>query len=303
MTLKNAYEKGKGQLEESGIAEAEPNAWYLLEHVTGITRALYLLDSKKELDKVQETCYFELIEKRTRRIPLQHLTGVQEFMGLEFQVNEHVLIPRQDTEILVETALEVLQDIWKSYEEKNSKMNILDMCTGSGCIVLSILKLFEHPLSGVGVDISKEALETARKNAENLGVEAMFLQSDLFEHVEGQYAMMISNPPYIRTCEIQDLQIEVRDHEPVTALDGGVDGLHFYRKIIEEGRQHLVPGGYLLFEIGYDQAAEAAKLMWNAGFRSIAVKKDLAGLDRVVSGRYDERVESHGLIVDIEAEM
>lgn len=303
MTLKSAYEKGKGQLEQSGIAEAELDAWYLLEHVTGISRALYLLDSKKELDAAQATCYFTLLEKRARRIPLQHLTGVQEFMGLDFRVNGHVLIPRQDTEILVETALEILKDIWQPYEEGPSKMKVLDMCTGSGCIVLSILKLFGHPLSGTGVDISAKALETARENAENLGVEAAFLQSDLFEHVEGQFSMIISNPPYIRTSEIQTLQKEVRKHEPVTALDGGEDGLCFYRKIVQEGRQYLVPGGYLLFEIGYDQAAEVVKLMWNAGFRSIAVKKDLAGLDRVVSGRYEVREELQKTIIDLEDEM
>ena len=290
MTLKAAYEKGIRQLEQSGIAEYELDAWYLLEHVTGITWALYLLDSKKELDAAQETSYSALLEKRTHRIPLQHLTGVQEFMGLDFQVNEHVLIPRQDTEILVETALEILKDIWQSYEEKTPKMNVLDMCTGSGCIVLSILKLFGHPLSGIGVDISGNALETARKNAENLNLEAVFLQSDLFERVEGQFSMLISNPPYIRSAQIQTLQKEVKEYEPVMALDGGEDGLHFYRKIIQECRQYLISGGYLLFEIGYDQASEVAKLMWNAGFRSIAVKKDLAGLDRVVSGRYDDRI-------------
>lgn len=353
MTLKEAYEKGTLQLEQSGIAEAELDAWHLLEHVTGISRALYLLDSKKEMDTVQETQYLALLEKRASHIPLQHLTGVQEFMGLEFQVNEYVLIPRQDTETLVETALDILQNGWRAcrnmqcvwerqsevqpgnekfaesrdsicFSESNESFlgkeaALLDLCTGSGCILLSILKLLEKsrhfkvikclkrvscmessyqhsdpdviPVWGTGIDISREALEIAGRNAERLGIETEFLQSDLFENVEGRFSMIVSNPPYIRTSEIQTLQEEVKKHEPVIALDGGEDGLCFYRKIIQESRQHLVPGGYLLFEIGYNQGAEVAKLMWDAGFRKIAVKKDLAGLDRVVSGMYDDRVE------------
>lgn len=289
MTLKDAYEKGRRQLGECGIAEAGLDAWYLLEYVTKISRASYLLDSQKELDAAQEASYAALLKRRAKRIPLQHLTGVQEFMGLEFQVDEHVLIPRQDTEILVETALEILQDLWDPGGGSPSGMAVLDLCTGSGCILLSILKLLGRPVSGVGTDISQKALETARKNAENLNLDAVFIQSDLFAHVQGQFSMILSNPPYIRTSQIQSLQEEVRDHEPHAALDGGKDGLHFYRRIIQEGRQHLEPGGYLLFEIGYDQAPDVVNLMRGSGFRNIAVKKDLAGLDRVVAGMYDDR--------------
>ncbi len=311
MTLKEAYAQGTKLLTQRGIPEAEPDAWYLLEYITGISRAVYFSDSGKELDAALETKYFEMIEKRGQRIPLQHLTGVQEFMGLPFQVNEHVLIPRQDTETLVEEALSILQ-------KKTGTVSLLDMCTGSGCILLSILKLLctEHgsvsgraeqsrdeaedlqkPLisgvcsvCGTGVDLSEKALETAFRNAEILDVKAEFCRSDLFENVKGLFSMIVSNPPYIRTADIETLQEEVKKYDPVMALDGGADGLDFYRKIIQGSRKHLLPGGYLLFEIGCDQAAEVSKLMQAAGFQRISVKKDLAGLDRVVSGMYDDKV-------------
>ncbi len=291
MTLKEAYEKGRDQLEKNGIDEAGLDAWYLMEHVTGLCRASYLLDNGKEMDTTQNLRYLALIQKRACRIPLQYLTGVQEFMGLEFQVNEQVLIPRQDTEVLVETALEILQMMWLSSMEQQSKMTLLDMCTGSGCIVLSILNYFKNPLCGIGVDISGKALAVAERNSKNLGIGAEFIQSNLFENVNGRFSfsMIVSNPPYIRTSEVGTLQEEVSRHEPLLALDGGKDGLYFYRKIVQESRQYLVPGGYLLFEIGYDQAQEVTDLMYDAGFQKITVKKDLAGLDRVVSGLYDNR--------------
>lgn len=308
MTLKEAYARGRNILEQKDIPDAELDAWYLLEHITGISRALYFSDGGKELDAVRAAGYFELIEKRGQRIPLQHLTGIQEFMGFPFRVNEHVLIPRQDTEVLVEEALSILQ-------KKKGPICLLDMCTGSGCILLSILKLLctgqddqsgksekaldgaevfrksvtagGTPVRGIGVDLSEKALETAAGNAEILKVNAEFLHSDLFENVEGRFSMIVSNPPYIRTAEIETLQEEVKKHDPVMALDGGEDGLFFYRKIIRDSRDHLMPGGDLLFEIGCDQAWEVSKLMREAGFQRISVKKDLTGLDRVVSGVYD----------------
>lgn len=304
MTLKEACKKGAAQLKESGIEESSPDAWYLLEYVTGLSRAAYLLDGQKEMEAELEERFFSLIKKRAGRIPLQHLTGVQEFMGLEFLVNEHVLIPRQDTESLVEEALYILGG--KPGARGDGKdgspalsgdtISLLDLCTGSGCILLSILKHAEKngaiPLCGTGSDISREALDMAERNAKKLGIEAEFVHSDLFGHVEGRFSMIVSNPPYIRTADIPSLQDEVSRYEPALALDGGGDGLCFYRKIIQESRQYLVPGGYLLFEIGYDQAPDVCRLMWEAGFRRIAVKKDLAGLDRVVSGMYDVGEES-----------
>lgn len=200
---------------------------------------------------------------------------------MSFQVNEHVLIPRQDTEVLVEEALSILQ-------RKNDSISVLDMCTGSGCILLSIMKLSGvHSVCGTGVDLSEKALTMAIKNANMLDVNAEFYQSDLFESIKGRFSMIVSNPPYIRTAEIETLQEEVRDHDPLMALDGGTDGLYFYRKIIHDSRKHLLPGGYLLFEIGCDQAEDVSGFMRKAGFQNISVKKDLAGLDRVISGVYD----------------
>lgn len=308
MTLKEAYAQGTKLLAKKGIPDAELDAWYLLEYMTGISRALYFSDGEKEMAADLAAGYFELIHKREQRIPLQHLTGIQEFMGLTFQVNEHVLIPRQDTEILVEEVISIL-------EKKTGLVSLLDMCTGSGCILLSIMKLLctehgymsgkaeqnqsrtkqsyqpeisaLHVIRGTGVDLSEKALDTAIGNAKMLDVNAEFFQSDLFENVRGCFSMIVSNPPYIRTAEIETLQEEVRDHDPLMALDGGADGLHFYRKIIHDSRKHLLPGGYLLFEIGCDQAEDVSGFMREAGFQNISVKKDLAGLDRVISGVYD----------------
>jgi len=197
-------------------------------------------------------------------------------MGYLFYVDEHVLIPRQDTETLAEEALKVLKP----------GMEVLDLCTGSGCILISLMKMCEG-LYGTGSDISEEALEVARKNACRLEVNATFIRSSLFEHISGRYDLIVSNPPYIRTSVIQELQEEVRLHDPFIALDGKEDGLYFYREIIKAGGGYLKPGGYLMFEIGYDQGTEVASLMEKHGYRNIMVKKDLAGLDRVVSGMYN----------------
>ena len=196
-------------------------------------------------------------------------------MGYPY-VDEHVLIPRQDTETLAEEALKVLKP----------GMQVLDLCTGSGCILISLMKMCEG-LYGTGSDISEEALEVARKNACRLEVNATFIRSSLFEHISGRYDLIVSNPPYIRTSVIQELQEEVRLHDPFIALDGKEDGLYFYREIIKAGGGYLKPGGYLMFEIGYDQGTEVASLMEKHGYRNIMVKKDLAGLDRVVSGMYN----------------
>lgn len=203
-------------------------------------------------------------------------------MGLVFKVDGHVLIPRQDTEILVEEALRHLHD----------GMNLLDMCTGSGCILLSLL-YYSNGCSGTGVDISKEALVLARENAAQIsrlagGKEEIsncrFLQSDLFEKLEGKYDMIVSNPPYIPTEVISGLMEEVRDYEPMEALDGKEDGLFFYREISVGAYDFLKGGGYLFYEIGHDQANAVEDIMEKAGYREVTVVKDYAGLDRVVYG-------------------
>ena len=284
MTLKELYNTGTKILTDASIQESSLDAWYLLEHVTGISRTRYFVDSQEPVKSELEDTYLQLIQKRAEHIPLQHLTGVQEFMGLEFQVNEHVLIPRQDTEILVETVLEQLDML-------PDTLDLLDMCTGSGCILLSVLYYGckKKQISGSGVDISEEALKVAKENAARLKISADFTQSDLFSNISGKYSIIVSNPPYIRSSVIETLQEEVKDHDPLLALDGMEDGLHFYRRIITECQSHLQDNGYLLFEIGHDQGRDVSDLMKAAGFRDVTVKKDLAGLDRVVFGVYDTK--------------
>lgn len=361
MTYEGLYHWGRGELLSAEITEAQLDARLLLESVCGTGRNDLLVHGDRAVDAEKQAAYERLIAGRKKRIPLQQLTGVQEFMGLEFLVDRHVLIPRQDTEILVEEVLKNLYD----------GMRILDLCTGSGCILISLLH-YSNDCEGVGADISPEALAVARKNARKLlgpktcaegessvgkGTEdtremgcgeecaenasvlcgredsvgdvpapsygkgypgkvpglynrngavgnAMawrddeggaagagdrdgrisFVQGDLFEKVEGKFDIIVSNPPYIPSGVIGTLMPEVREHEPLEALDGGEDGLSFYRRIVEECRPHLCGGGMLFLEIGYDQAADVRKLMEDAGFLEINVVKDYGGLDRVVCG-------------------
>lgn len=290
MTFRELYNTGTKMLEAAGIEEAALDAWYLLEYVTGISRAAFLADSGNTVEDDAKDKYLKVTERRAKRIPLQHITGVQEFMGLEFAVNEHVLIPRQDTEVLVETALEKLNELRLHAPER---VRLLDMCTGSGCILLSVLhyavgKSDGAEITGMGADISPDALRVAKQNGENLNIKADWTETDLFDRIEGTFDMILSNPPYIPSAVIDTLQPEVREHDPRLALDGKADGLYFYRKIIEESRQYLKPGGWLIFEIGAEQGEAVSSYMKECGYRSVAVKKDLAGLDRVVYGVYDK---------------
>ena len=285
MTYKEIYSVGKDRLAAAGIEEAALDARLLLEYVCGTDRNELLVHGDRLIAEEQKQQYQELLKQRESRIPLQHLTGVQEFMGLCFLVNEHVLIPRQDTEVLVEEVLKNLHD----------GMNILDLCTGSGCILISLLR-YTNNCQGLGVDISPDALSIAWKNAERLVPESLIqeeegnrvgfrlLESDLYERVEGLFDVIVSNPPYIATKVIDTLMPEVREHEPRLALDGSEDGLMFYRRIIQGSRAHLKGGGMLFFEIGYDQGKAVSELMEQAGFLEIQVIKDYAGLDRVVFG-------------------
>lgn len=283
MNYRECYEKGKGTLAEAGIEEADLDARLLLEHVCGTNRNDLLVHGDREVLSEQKSAYLFMIEKRAQRLPLQHLTGIQDFMGLEFKVNEHVLIPRQDTEILVEEALRELRD----------GMSILDMCTGSGCILISLLR-YSNDCTGLGVDISMEALRVAEENAQKLLMpdkQVRFMESNLFEKVDGMYDMIVSNPPYIPSGEIGSLMPEVREHEPLSALDGREDGLYFYYKITEECRKYLKPGGMLFYEIGYDQGAAVSGILSQRGFGEVQVIKDYAGLDRVVCGVLRHRPE------------
>lgn len=273
MTYRELFEYGKKQLEDAGIEEAALDARLLLEYICHTDRNALLVHGDSVRSNLEEQFYRMVIEKRAQRIPLQHITGQQEFMGLTFKVNEHVLIPRQDTEILVEEAMRYLSD----------GMRILDICTGSGCILLSLLK-YSNECEGLGVDISDDALAVARENAQNLGLETEFRHSDLLEKVEGKFDMIVSNPPYIETAVIDTLMPEVREHEPMLALDGREDGLYFYRGIVEQCTSYMTRGARLFFEIGYDQGEAVKNMMIHKGFCEVEIIKDYAGLDRVVTG-------------------
>lgn len=285
MTFEEMYRWGKDELRAGGVLEAELDARLLLEHACGIGRSDLLAHGDREADSRAQAAYESLVARRKERIPLQQLTGVQEFMGLEYVVDGQVLIPRQDTEILVE---EVLRNLYDG-------MRVLDLCTGTGCILISLLH-YSNDCEGLGTDISKAALAVAERNAERLlgspeqnaqgrRGRISLRESDLFERVEGTFDIIVSNPPYIPRDVIGTLMPEVRDHEPALALDGGEDGLSFYRRIVPQSMEYLGGGGMLFLEIGYDQAGAVRELMEDAGFLGIEVVKDYAGLDRVVHGR------------------
>lgn len=278
MNYRKLYETGKDRLEKAGIQEAALDARLLLEEVCRTDRNKLLVHGDRAVTEEEETQFRIFIERRSTHEPLQQITGWQEFMGLRFSVTEDVLVPRQDTETLVEEVMRYLSD----------GMEILDVCTGSGCILLSLLR-YSNGCRGVGCDISEKALAVAGQNAKELGISAQFIQSDLFESIEGRFEYIVSNPPYIRKDMIPTLMEEVRDHEPLIALDGGEDGLDFYRKITREATEHLYSGGMLFFEIGYDQGEAVKLLMEEEGYEEVTVSQDLAGLDRVVYGTFNGR--------------
>ncbi|MDE7358027.1 MAG: peptide chain release factor N(5)-glutamine methyltransferase [Lachnospiraceae bacterium] len=289
---KEIYGEGRTCLEAAGIEEAALDARLLLEYVCGTDRNTLLAHGDREVSAEECERYRGMIERRAAHVPLQHLTGEQDFMGLTFLVNNEVLVPRQDTEVLVEEVMKHLHD----------GMRILDMCTGSGCILLSLLH-YSNSCEGVGVDLSGKALAVARENYGRLRaarpeMEARFLEGDLFAVPEWRetsenmgdpvkrFDVIVSNPPYIKTDVIDTLMPEVREHEPVMALDGGADGLAFYRRIAGDAGAYLNGGGMLFFEIGCEQADSVREIMEEAGFREIGVVKDFAGLDRVVYGSW-----------------
>lgn len=280
ITYKELLEHGKNQLKQGKIQEYQLDAWLLLEHVFQVSKTWYFVHETEIVDVEKAEQYEALIQRRKNHVPLQQITEEGYFYGVKFYVNQHVLIPRQDTEILVEEVLKLCGSLWKQEE---NHLQILDLCTGSGCILLSLLANLKQA-EGTGVDLSLEALEVAKRNARELEIPAKWLHSDLFEQVDRSYDVIVSNPPYIRTSVIEDLMEEVRLHEPRMALDGKEDGLYFYRKIIREAEGYLKPGGILAFEIGYDQGEAVSGLMKNQGYEQIQVVQDLAGLDRCVTG-------------------
>lgn len=274
-SLESILKEGQNQLELSGLKEAKLDSWYLFSYCFNISRAEYLLRKEELLLEEKKECkkqYDKLIEERKKHVPLQYILGTQEFMGLSFIVNKHVLIPRQDTEVLVEEVL-----------KQAKKKRILDLCTGSGCIIISLAKLGDLGQAW-GSDISKEALLVAKENAYKNQAAVEWIESDLFTSISGKFDIIVSNPPYIETEVISTLSKEVRDFEPRLALDGKEDGLFFYRIIIQKAKQYLETNGMLYLEIGYNQAKQVTFLMKQEGYKQITVIKDLSSLDRVIYG-------------------
>lgn len=271
------------RLSAAGIEEAAAESWILLEWIFGLDRASYYMDPRCILPEEKMKEAEEVLLKRERRVPLQYLMGTCEFMGLTFYVDERVLIPRQDTECLVELALSIMKHE-KKEREPGRKPQVLDLCTGSGCIGISIGKLFKGSEITLS-DISGDALSVAGMNAESLGVAVDLVRSDLFDKIDGSFDYILSNPPYIPSAVIDTLMPEVRDYEPRPALDGKEDGLAFYRRIVREAKEHLYPGGWLLLEIGMDQGISLLDLLEKEGYIQTGIKKDLAGLDRIAAGR------------------
>lgn len=325
LKYREVYQWGTERLKESGISEAELDARLLIEYVCRTDRNTLLVHGDRKVTPDEYDSYVNCIYKREKHVPLQYITGVQEFMGLEFEVNESVLIPRQDTEILVEEVMRYLHD----------GMRILDMCTGSGCILLSLL-YYSNDCMGLGVDVSQAALDVAVCNLDKLKaikgeMDAEFMQGDLFEGLErGHYAdkdseglekkhyadkdfdrsssgredlyedreaakdvkfdIIVSNPPYIKSSVIETLMPEVKEYEPISALDGMEDGLYFYRRITEQAGNYLSGGGRLFFEIGFDQGEAVKGMMEATGYKQVEIVKDYAGLDRVVHGIFSGRL-------------
>ena len=275
------------QLRAAGITEADTDAWLLFSACMGIDRTEYLMRSDAVVpdDKAEE--YLGKLKRRAGREPVQYIEETAPFMGFDFYVNENVLIPRMDTEILVSEAIKRAR-IMFSQRQHDVNFRILDMCTGSGCIAQSTYLLLKNEGCTVevdAVDISEKALEVAGINASRLGAQVKLIRGNLFENVDNKYSMILSNPPYIRTDVIADLEPEVREHEPMLALDGTADGLYFYREITDKAWEYLENNGILMYEIAYDQALEVSDMLRQKGYTDIAVIKDFAGLDRVVAAK------------------
>ena len=274
MTIREALNKGMIILKSNNIETPKLKARLLLQYILKKNRQYLIVYDNKEIDKKQQWEYFINIEKLANGVPLQHITHTQEFMKMDFFVNENVLIPRPDTEILVEEVIEIAK--------KMEKPKILDLCTGSGAIAISIAK--NVPSAEVwAIDISEKALEVAKKNANNLQAKVKFKKSNLFNNInKTKFDIIVSNPPYIKKADIKLLSNEVQK-EPEIALDGGYDGLDFYRKIASQAIDYLKFGSYLCFEIGFDQQEDVTEIIKNTKhFNNTYRKKDLFGNDRVI---------------------
>lgn len=285
VTIKELIARGTERLNKVDVDTPKLDAEVLLSNLLKVERIYFHMYPEKEVSEEKEAEFWNRIEKREKLMPVQYIVKQQEFMGLDFKVEEGVLIPRGDTEILVEKTI----DIYNKEFSPNS-VNIMDIGTGSGAIVVSLAK-YINKSNLTAIDISSKALKIAKENASNNEVEnkIRFLQGSLFDAIGGKdeykaYDFIVSNPPYIPKDVVGTLSPGVKDYEPHLALDGGKDGLDFYRAITEGAKVYLKDGGYLLFEIGYDQGEELVRILKYNGFRNVKVLKDLAGLDRVVLG-------------------
>jgi release factor glutamine methyltransferase len=278
MNYHDLRKHGEEVLKKAGIEDYKWDARELLFFAFKIDYNHYLLNENKTPSKEGVEYYYELLEQRAKHIPLQHILHSQIFFGEEFYVDSNVLIPREDTETLVEEAITKL--------DKGGRL--LDLCTGSACILISIINNVEGS-TGVGTDISKDALKTAAINVDRFGLgdRIKLLEGDLFKALKDneKFDMIVSNPPYIRTGDIEGLMPEVRLHDPYIALDGGDDGLYFYRSIIKEAGEYLKDGGFIGFETGNDETSSVMKFLKDAGFKDIEMKRDLSGNPRTVIGR------------------
>ena len=280
MTFSQAVKEGTVLLEKAGIEGAGQESAALLFHCCGMNRTSYLMNASAPIPQDRYAQFREALTRRAQHVPLQHITGEAYFMGYAFLVNSHVLVPRPDTEVLVMETAAAIQ------KRAGEQLRVLDLCTGSGCIAISLKK--ECPrIECDASDLSEAALETAAENGRRLGAEVNWISGDLFEKLSGRYDIIVSNPPYITSGEIGMLESEVRDHDPRMALDGGEDGLDFYRRICAGAPDFLCAGGGLFLEIGCDQAEPVRELMRENGFSSVRLVKDLAGRDRVLCGCLD----------------
>lgn len=275
MKIREALNKGSNILKESDIEYFKEDALELLSVILNTDKINIILNGEESLEEEKEQQYFNFIKRRSEKEPLKYITGYADFFGLVLKVKNGVLIPRVDTETLVEEVISI----------EREKKNILDMCCGSGAIGIALAKNIKD-VTVTLVDISEIAEEVTKENICRLEVDnAKFIHSNLFENIDSnKFDVIVSNPPYIRTDVIDTLMEDVKDYEPHLALDGGKDGLYFYNKITKEAITHLSEGGYLCYEIGYDQGNEVRELMENQGFKNVRIIKDLAGNDRVAIG-------------------